>query len=200
MEHLIIQFIEFLKQFSYIGIIIALTIETVPAEIVLPMVGYWVYQGDMNFYLAVLVGAIGGTTGPLTLYAIGRYGGRPFLLKYGKFFFIKKKHLDSSDVFFEKYGAVVAFAGRFIPGVRTAISIPCGITKMNVWIFSIYTFLAMIPITALYVYLGKQLGANWEKVGPLASKYMLPFAIIILLLIIFYALIRYRKNKCVTKS
>lgn len=151
MEEMIIHFIEFLKQFSYFGIILALTIETVPAEIVLPMAGYWVFQGDMNFLLAVLAGTLGGTTGPLTLYALGRYGGRPLILKYGKYFFVKEQHIDASDHFFRKYGASVAFIGRFIPGIRTAISIPCGISKMNVWKFSLYTFLAMLPITTLYI-------------------------------------------------
>ena len=64
----------------------ALTFEFIPAEVVLPMVGYIVYEGDMNFWLAVLAGTLGGTTGPLTLYALGYYGGRPLLIKYGKYF------------------------------------------------------------------------------------------------------------------
>lgn len=197
MENLIIQLINTLKELSYFGVILALSIETVPAEIVLPMVGFWVNQGDMNFYLAILAGTIGGTTGPLTLYALGRYGGRPLISKYGKYFFIKESHLDASDKFFKKHGPIVAFAGRFIPGVRTAISIPCGITKMNVWLFSIYTFVAMLPITTLYVFLGKQLGANWKQVGPLASTYLLPAAGIVLFLIMLYSLfkiIKKRKN------
>ncbi len=200
MEQIIIQFINILKEFSYIGVILALSIETIPAEIVLPMVGFWVYQGDMNFYLAILAGTIGGTTGPLTLYALGRYGGRPLILKFGKYFFIKEKHLDASDAFFKKHGAIVAFAGRFIPGLRTAISIPCGITKMNVWVFSVYTFLAMIPITTLYIYLGKQLGANWSKVGPIASSYLLPIAGVILFLLVIYALLKLFKRRVVRKT
>lgn len=192
MEQLIIQFIEFLKQFSYFGIILALSIETIPAEIVLPMAGYWVFQGDMNFLLAVLAGTFGGTLGPLTLYVLGRYGGRPMLLKYGKYFFIKEKHIDLSDQFFSRYGASVAFLGRFMPGLRTAISIPCGISKMNIWVFSLYTFMAMLPITTLYIYLGTKLGANWHNVGPLASQYMLPVSGIIVLSIIAFTVYKFK--------
>ncbi|MDA1675071.1 DedA family protein [Bacillus cereus group sp. TH152-1LC] len=194
MEH-IIQFIDFLKQFSYLGIIILLTSETIPSEIILPMVGYWVYQGDMNFYLAVLSGVIGGTTGPLGLYAISRFGGRPFILKYGKYLLIKEKHIDASDVFFQKYGYIVAFIGRFIPGIRTAICIPCGISKMNAWLFGLYTIMAMIPISTLYVYLGRKLGENWSKVGPTLSTYLTPIGISIFILLIIYIIIKFLKSK-----
>ncbi|HZG72072.1 MAG TPA: DedA family protein, partial [Chondromyces sp.] len=109
MEELLLSFIEYLKQFSYFGIIIALTFEFVPAELVLSLAGYWVYEGDMNMIGAILAGAIGGTTGPLTLYVLGYYGGRPLLLKYGKFFFVKEKQVRKADDFFEKYGSSVAF-------------------------------------------------------------------------------------------
>ncbi len=67
MEQIILDIIEFLKQFSYFGVVLALTFEFIPAEVVLPMVGYWVYEGDMNFWLAVLAGTLGGTTGPFNV-------------------------------------------------------------------------------------------------------------------------------------
>ncbi|MDA6082996.1 DedA family protein, partial [Escherichia coli] len=76
-----------------------------PAEVVLPLAGFWVFQGDFNYYLVVLAGTVGGTIGPLTLYALGRYGGRPMVLKYGKYFLVSQKQIDASDKFFEKYGA-----------------------------------------------------------------------------------------------
>ncbi|MFC7439821.1 DedA family protein [Laceyella putida] len=186
MEELIMNLIEAFKELSYFGVILALTFEFIPGEVVLPLVGYWVYQGDMNLWLAVLAGSVGGVTGPLTLYAIGRYGGRPVVLKFGKYFFVREKELDAADRFFAKYGASVAFLGRFIPVVRTAISFPCGIAKMNIWQFSIYTFFAMVPITFLYIYLGYKLGPKWEQVGTIAEKYLLPFAIVALAGLILY--------------
>lgn len=188
MEELVVSFIEFLKQFSYLGILFALTIEFIPAEIVLPLAGFWVYEGDMVYWLVVLAGTIGGVTGPLTLYALGRFGGRPFLLKYGKYLFIKEKEINKADLFFEKHGGIVAFTARFLPGVRTLISIPCGMAKMNVWVFSIYTFAAMFPITAFYVYLGVQLGPRWKNVGSVADQYFLPIAIGIAVFLVLYFL------------
>ncbi len=87
MEQILLEFIGYFKQLSYIGVVLALTFEFVPAELVLPLVGYWVYEGDMNLGLAILAGTVGGVTGPLTLYALGKYGGRPVIIKFGKFFF-----------------------------------------------------------------------------------------------------------------
>lgn len=186
MEHYILAFIEYFKDLSYFGVLLALCFEFVPAEIVLPLAGYWVYEGDMTLWGTVLAGTIGGTIGPLTLYALGRYGGRPFLLKYGKYMFINEENLAKADAFFAKNGAMVAFTARFLPGVRTLISIPCGMAKMNVWIFSIYTFVAMLPITFLYVYLGFKLGDKWEEVGSIANEYLLPAGFVIVIIFLLY--------------
>lgn len=194
MEQLILEFVQFLKGLSYLGIVIALSFEFVPAELVLPLAGYWVYEGDMNLWLVVLAGTVGGTFGPLTLYCLGRWGGRPFLEKYGKYFFIKEKQLDGADHFFQRHGAIVAFSARFLPGLRTIISIPCGMAKMNPWTFSIYTFVAMFPITFLYVYLGYKLGPRWEDVGHLADQYTLPILAGMALFIFLYVLLKKRKK------
>lgn len=144
---------EAFKSLSYLGIFLALCIEFVPAEIVLPLAGYWVYQGDMSMFGVVAAGSLGGVAGPLTLYWLGRYGGGRFgtlrqILLYQAWSAWKIGQV------FEKHGGFVAFSGRFIPGIRTLISIPCGLAKMNVWVFCIYTFLAITPITFVYVYLG----------------------------------------------
>lgn len=195
MEAFIIELVESFKQLSYFGVILALTFEAIPAEIVLPLVGYWVYQGDMNIVLAIVAGSIGGVCGPLTLYALGRYGGRPVILKYGKFFLVREREINKAEQFFEKYGGAVAFLGRFLPVVRTAVSIPCGMAKMNVWKFSLYTFLAMVPITSLYVWLGYKLGPKWKEVAPLAKQYLLPIAVVILIGIGVYVIYRTYKNK-----
>ncbi|MCT2536833.1 DedA family protein [Aquibacillus koreensis] len=194
MENLILQMIEAFKELSYLGIILALTFEFVPAELVLPLAGYWVYEGTMNLYGAIFAGSIGGVLGPLTLYALGRCGGRVAIVKFGRYFFIKEVHIDKSDQFFEKYGGSVAFLGRFIPGVRTAISIPCGMAKMNVWKFIIYTYLAMLPVTAIYVYLGYSLGTQWEKAGELFSQYANYMLISIAILIIWMIVKRRKLN------
>ena len=195
MEQLIVDFVNALKQLSYAGIVIALTFEFVPAELVLPLAGFWVYEGDFALLPTIIAGTIGGTTGPLTLYALGRFGGRPFVEKYGKYLFIRPKHLLAADRFFEKYGSGVAFFGRFVPGIRTLISIPCGMTKMNVGLFALYTFMAMLPITAAYVYLGYKLGTHWERVGPLVKPYVIPAGVLCICLFAAYILLKRRKER-----
>lgn len=192
LDAFVLSIIEFFKGFGYFGILLALCLEFVPAEIVLPLAGFWVSEGEFNYWLMVVAGTVGGTIGPLTLYAVGRFGGRPLVLKYGKFFLINEKQVDVADRFFAKYGAGVAFFGRFMPVVRTAISVPCGMTKVNVWKFTLYTFFAMLPITALYVYLGMKLGENWEQAGALFSQYLQPFVIAIAVLAVLYGLYKYR--------
>ncbi|MCY8856962.1 DedA family protein [Bacillus atrophaeus] len=194
-EALVMQLIEAFKSLSYFGIFLALCIEFIPAEIVLPLAGYWVSKGDMTLIGVIIAGSLGGVAGPLTLYWIGRYGGRPFLERFGKYIFIKPEALDKSDQFFRKHGGFVAFSGRFLPGVRTLISIPCGIAKMNVWAFSIYTFLAMLPITFVYVYLGVKLGQNWKEVGSILDQYMLPAGICIVLVFAIYLFMKKKKKK-----
>ncbi|MCY9108451.1 DedA family protein [Bacillus atrophaeus] len=194
-EALVMQLIEAFKSLSYFGIFLALCIEFIPAEIVLPLAGYWVSKGDMMLIGVIIAGSLGGVAGPLTLYWIGRYGGRPFLERFGKYIFIKPEALDKSDQFFQKHGGFVAFSGRFLPGVRTLISIPCGIAKMNVWAFSVYTFLAMLPITFVYVYLGVKLGQNWKEVGSILDQYMLPAGICIVLVFAIYLFMKKKKKK-----
>ncbi|PRS07570.1 DedA family protein [Bacillus atrophaeus] len=194
-EALVMQLIEAFKSLSYFGIFLALCIEFIPAEIVLPLAGYWVSKGDMTLIGVIIAGSLGGVAGPLTLYWIGRYGGRPFLERFGKYIFIKPEALDKSDQFFQKHGGFVAFSGRFLPGVRTLISIPCGIAKMNVWAFSIYTFLAMLPITFVYVYLGVKLGQSWKEVGSILDQYMLPAGICIVLVFAIYLFMKKKKKK-----
>lgn len=201
MTEWITQFILFFKDLSYAGLVIALSFEFVPAELVLPMAGYWVYLGDMKLWLAILAGTVGGTFGPLTLYALGRYGGRPMVEKYGKYFLIRPHHLDASDKFFEKYGSGVAFIGRFVPGIRTVISIPCGMAKMNVFKFSIFTFLAMLPITSLYIYLGFKLGSQWEHVDEIVKPYIVPAAVVFLGAFGLYVLLkRWKRRTALNKS
>lgn len=129
-------------------------IEVIPSEIVLAFGGYLVSQGDINFFGAVLFGTIGGVVAQIFVYWIGRYGGRPVLEKYGKYIFIKKKHIDHSEEWFQKYGTGVIFTARFIPVVRHAISVPAGISRMPLGKFTMLTTLAVIPWSALFVYLG----------------------------------------------
>ncbi|TVY07027.1 DedA family protein [Paenibacillus cremeus] len=158
------QLLQSIVSLGYFGVILGLAIEVIPSEIVLAYTGFMVFEGHLGFWGAVAAGTIGGLVAQGIVYVIGRYGGRPFFMKYGKFIFIKQTHIHQADRWFDRYGSSVVFFARFIPIVRHAISIPAGITKMNIWKFSIYTLAATLPWSIIFIKIGTQLGANWDHV------------------------------------
>jgi membrane protein DedA with SNARE-associated domain len=194
MKEFIFSVLEFLSQLGYLGIALGLMIEVIPSEIVLGYGGYMISEGILGYPGAVIAGTIGGTLAQLFLYWAGYYGGRPFLEKYGKYVFIKKKQIDLSEQWFRKYGVGVIFFARFIPVVRHAISIPAGIAKMSAAKFTFYTVAAIIPWTILFLYLGHALGENWSHIKEYAAQYTLPILIGAVILGVIYFLIKRTKK------
>lgn len=194
MEDLILNVLDWLTSFGYLGIAIGLMLEVIPSEIVLGYGGYMIVLGKIGFIGAIVAGVIGGTIAQLFLYWIGSIGGRPFLEKYGKYLFINKHHLELSEAWFEKYGSGVIFGARFIPIVRHAISIPAGISKMSLWKFTFYTVAAMIPWTIFFLYLGMELGNNWMYIKETAQPYFLPLTCFAILIAVVYYLVKKFKN------
>ncbi|AUZ26623.1 DedA family protein [Bacillus subtilis] len=192
MGSLISEILTWLTNMGYAGIAIGLMIEIIPSEIVLAYGGYMVSEGTIGFIGAIIAGVIGGTIAQIFIYWIGRYGGRPFLDKYGKYLLIKKHHIDMSENWFQKYGAGVVFSARFIPVVRHAISIPAGIAKMPFPKFVALTVLAIIPWSILFVYLGIQLGSQWDDVENIAGTYTTPIMILAIVVIALYFVIKKR--------
>jgi len=178
--------LQFFSDLGYIGIMLGLMVEVIPSELVLGYGGYLVGIGQLTFSGAVIAGVIGGTFAQLFLYWAGYFGGRPFLLKYGKYVLIKEKHITIAEEWFERYGVAVIFTARFIPVVRHAISIPAGIAKMSHWKFLIYTVAAIIPWTVLFLLLGKLLGENWQEVRSFATPYIIPLTVLSVLFISGY--------------
>lgn len=174
MGEIVHQILEFITGLGYWGILLGLAIEVIPSEIVLAYAGFLVYKGEINVLEAVIFGTVGCLLQQIVLYAIGLYGGRPFVDKYGKYLHIKAKHIDMTERWFHKYGAGVVFTSRFIPVVRQAISIPAGIARMNLPKFLIYTGLASIPWAVIFILLGQKLGENWESIDEKAGPYMQP--------------------------
>lgn len=135
----------------------------VPSEIVLPMAGYLVAIGKLTFFEATLAAMIGGLAGSILAYWLGRVGGRPFILKYGRRLFINDRVLNRADSWVEKYGDHAAFWARLFPVVRTFISLPLGIAKMPFGRFVLYSVAGMLPWTIALIYAGQQLGENWAS-------------------------------------
>ncbi|MGN7178961.1 DedA family protein [Paenibacillus sp. FSL R5-0490] len=194
MDEIIAGIFGLLSQLGYAGIALGLMVEVIPSEIVLSYGGFLVSTGDIHFLGALLAGIAGGTLAQLFLYWLGAYGGRPVLDKYGKYLLIQKKHLDKSEKWFEKYGTGVIFTARFIPVIRHAISIPAGIAKMPLSVFTVYTLAAMVPWTVLFLLLGMELGDHWRDIKEYAKPFILPIIVIALVSGAIYLFYMKRKS------
>ncbi len=155
---------------GYWGIGIGMAVESVniplPSEVILPYGGYLVSTGRLEFYSAVMAGTVGGTVGSALSYYIGLRGGRPLLVRYGRYIGFSVKHLETADRWFERYGEATVFFARLMPVVRTFISLPAGIAGMNFKRFLAYTFLGSLPWSLLLTYAGLTLGQNWQAIKP----------------------------------
>ena len=183
-----------LADLGYFGIALGLMIEIIPSEIVLSYGGFMISQGTIGWPLAVVAAVIGGLFSQLFLYWFARYGGRPLILKYGKYVLITEHHLDLAERWFLKYGQGVIFGARFIPVVRHAISIPAGLAKMDQTKFSLYTILAIIPWSILFLYLGETLGTNWRSIKEVAAPYTNSILIAAVVLIVAYFFYKRRQR------
>ncbi|MFD1956269.1 DedA family protein [Paenibacillus thailandensis] len=184
-----------IESLGYFGILIGLLIEVIPSEVVLAYGGYLVSEGNISYTGAVVFGVIGAVGQNWILYALGRYGGRPLVNKYGKYIKIKEKHVDIAESWFQKYGAGIVFTARFVPVMRQVISIPAGMARMNFGLFTLLTALASIPWSLLFVYLGKTLGSNWSNIEAEAGQYVQPAILIAIALLIVYVLYKFLKSR-----
>lgn len=153
---------------GYFGVVIMMGIESacipLPSEIIMPFGGYLAYKHPdrYNVWMMGLAGAVGCVWGSIVAYWAGKYGGRPFVEKYGRYILIRQKDLDRADAWFAKYGDAAIFFSRLMPVVRTFISFPAGVARMRFGRFIIYTFLGSYPWCFGLAYLGKILGNKWD--------------------------------------
>lgn len=198
MNNIIIGYFSFLlDHITYLTIFLLMTIESsfipFPSEIILIPAGILASSGKLNIYLIILFAGLGSITGAYINYYIALLLGRPFIIKYKKYFFIKDKHLKIFENFFDKYSFITTFNGRLLPGVRQVISFPAGFTRMNLLKFTIATLLGASIWNTILTLLGYALKENSE----LIAKYKLEISILIVLFIIITTTIYiyYKKRK-----
>jgi len=174
LDAIVLPFLESLyERFGYVGVVIAMTIEScaipLPSELILPFAGWSVSRGliepltssPWSYWAAVLAGVVGNTLGSLASYAIGAYGGRPLVERYGKYVLISAHDLELAERWFARFGEVTVFFSRMLPIVRTFISVPAGIARMPLWRFTLFSILGTVPWVMLLVWGGMQLGDHW---------------------------------------
>ena len=185
----------FVSTYSYFGVFVLSFLETLfaplPSEIVLPFAGYiaWKNNDVLFLFVSIIVGAIGNTIGSIPLYYLG-FLGRNFVEKYGKYFFINKKRLNFAEKWFEKNKFLTVFFFRFVPGMRSLISIPAGLFRLKIKDYMILTFLGFLIWNSFLVSLGYVLGNYWQESLKYASQIEF-FGLIFFIAIVIYLLLKY---------
>ena len=176
---------------GYLGVGLAMAIESamipLPSELVLPYAGFLVSDptqieplthGPWNFWIVIVVATIGNTIGSVIAYAIGAWGGRPFLDRYGRYLLIRPHEIETAERFFARHGAATAFFSRLLPIVRTFISFPAGVARMPLGRFLLYSTAGALLWSILLTWAGTQLGAHWEDVRHALQPFDLVIAVV----------------------
>lgn len=192
--------VNLVSSFGYFGIFMAMAIESasipLPSEIIMPFAGYLVIQGRFNFWLVVVSGALGNLFGSWLMYWLGYWGHerivRRLIRTYGKYILVSEHDFERAKGWFSHYGDWIVLGSRVLPVVRTFISLPAGIAKVNFWRFSILTVLGSLVWSALLTYVGVLLGENWKNIEPIFRKFDVLIAVAF---VVLAGLFLYYKSK-----
>ena len=198
---------------GYWAVVFLMVIESacipLPSEVIMPFAGTLtaalVINGvaqaaRFNLILVGLAGALGCLIGSVVAYWVGVWGGRPFIEKYGRYVLLSKHDLDTADRFFGRYGQAAIFISRLLPIVRTFISLPAGITRMNFARFCLYTFLGSVPWCIALAWVGRILGQNWKSLEGYFRKGDLVIGIVIVAAIVLFFYRHFRRPKVQTDT
>ncbi len=176
-----------ISSLGYGGIVVLMAIESacipLPSEVIMPFAGYLVSTGRFNLVLVATAGAIGCNLGSTIAYAIGHFGGRRLVERWGSWVLIGRRELAAVDWFFGRFGGIAVFIGRLLPVVRTFIALPAGIAHMPQLRFQVYTFVGSWPWCYALAYVGEQLGERWNS-DPRLKDFMHRFDGVIVAIIV----------------
>ena len=179
-------FLGFIDTWGYMAVAVLMGMENacipIPSELILGFAGYLIFAGRMSFAGALCFGMLGGMLGSVFAYYIGHRGGRTFVDRYGRYFFIKKSHVDMAQQWFDRYGVRAVFFSRMLPIVRTFISLPAGFAHVDIKQFLFYTFIGSLPWTALILGAGMMLGESWTLLTEIGHEASIAFVVICVLL------------------
>ncbi len=190
--------ISFMESWGYVALFIGMVLENanipIPSEIILGFAGYLVAKGVFTFTPAVAVAVVAGVAGSVLSYWMGEYGGRPFLLRFGKHFHFSASKFRMAEELFNHHGGKAVFFARLLPAVRTFISFPAGVAKYPMWRFLLWTALGTLPWTALIIRLGQMLGERWQEITNYNNEFVMVTGVIFVIVGIYF-LWRYKKKK-----
>jgi len=151
----------------YPGVFLLMALESmiapIPSEAIMPFAGFLAFEGKMSMAWIAVWSTLGSIVGSLLSYLMGMYGGRPLVLKIGKYLLLNVHHLDATERFFNRYGNATVFICRFIPVVRHFISIPAGMGRMPLVPFLIMTLIGALIWNTFLAWAGWKLNENWDS-------------------------------------
>lgn len=175
---------------GYLGIVLLMGIESccipLPSEVIMPYAGYLCSTGQFNLWLVALAGAVGCVVGSIPAYYLGMYGGRPLILKYGRYILMNPHDLEIADRWFERRGDVTVFVARLLPVVRTFIAFPAGVNRMDMRKFIAYTLLGSFPWCLMLAWVGVKVGEHIEVLKPYFHRFDALIGVILLAGIVFW--------------
>ncbi|OLD04290.1 MAG: hypothetical protein AUJ07_04460 [Crenarchaeota archaeon 13_1_40CM_3_53_5] len=192
--------VNLLYQTGYLGVFLLMVMESatlpVPSEVVLPLGGYLVWQGRLEFWSTVAVATVGSLVGTMVDYGIGYYLGRPAVLRYGRIVRFSEKRLETTERWFGSHGKNVVLLARFVPLLRTLIAFPAGLVKMDVKRFLAYSAVGILVWDIALVYLGFLAGQNSTAIASTLEAYFLPLGVaaVIIAGILVYRELRTQKG------
>jgi len=192
-----------IESFSYPGIIFLMLLENVfppiPSELIMPLAGFLSTQGQLSIVGLVIAGTMGSVAGAIVLYYVGRFIGgkrlRQWSDRHGRWVGLSSADLDKSDEWFKRHGAKTVLFGRVVPGVRSLISIPAGVSMMDIRIFLLYTTLGSAVWTTMLAFAGRLLGRNYEQVEHVIG----PISTVVVIGIVLTLIIRGFRNRPAAK-
>jgi len=183
--------VAFISATSYPGIFLLMVLESmvfpVPSEAVMPFAGFLIVDGQFTFTGVIIASTLGSIVGSLLSYAMGFYGGKPFIKRFGKYLLLDVHDLELTEKFFAKRGELTIFIARFVPVIRHLISIPAGLGKMNLGKFIIYTTLGAGLWNSFLAYVGFKLKENWTEVMKYSHTIDIVVVAILGLAFLYYA-------------
>jgi len=198
--HEIIQFIlKAVEGWGYWGVFVLMVVESsfipFPSEVIIVPAGYLAYQGKMNLGIVILMGTLGSLVGALINYYLSIFIGRAVIIKFGRYFLISEDKLEKSEEFFKKHGSFSTFTGRLVPVIRQLISIPAGLSRMNIIKFSFFTSLGAGIWVAILAFLGYFIGHNEELLKEYTKIIIITLLVLVVVAIALYIYIHNKKSE-----
>ena len=177
--------VHFIEKLGYAGLFGGMSLQAtgfvpLPSEVMMSYGGYLAYTKVLELWLVIAAGALGDLTGALVAYAIGYYGGRPLVERFGRLVFVRQAELERADKWFDRFGSRAVFICRLLPGIRAFASLPAGVARMHLAVFAGYTAAGAVIWCTAFASIGFALGKNWAALDPIFRR----FALVLLALVV----------------